>query len=549
MTPRQPLLPPQSPSLPAITVSKTSSHSNEADDERSSSLSRNMGPNQSPQYDGEDTRETSEKELRGFYAYGWASEVSCCFCPYINPVSPCTDALFSRSLWFVEWVFPHRLPRLSAANSNILKQGSFIPIALEQLARERGYLSTDHSIPCTTGLEPIPPPYNSTITTRKPHDGPPMYTSNIRDRDQHSQLRHVHLLHKRLRTVSPHYIHVWRCRSRVTTESLFCSSLQCSGALATMLFLAVTPKVLLLGALLAIVSNTCYGASSVLLNSFLPLLVRNHPDAQVAEDVRGQGEYGGDTGESSTPEEDLSRHSFDANTSLLNPKPPRDVITAYNSLTQLSMATKISSYGMGIGYVASLIVQLLAIWIITATDSTLFSLRLALFLIGGWWMVFTIPSALWLRPRPGPPLHLSHRMSKARTVLAYATYSWKSLGRSIIRARKLKDVLLFLGAWFLLSDAVATVSGTAVLFAKTSLEMKPRALALINVIVTISGVAGAFTWRRTAAMMGLKPMHTVLACIVMFEAIPLYGLLGYLPIVKRWGVGGTAARLGDVSLH
>jgi UMF1 family MFS transporter len=107
-----------------------------------------------------------------------------------------------------------------------------------------------------------------------------------------------------------------------------------------------------------------------------------------------------------------------------------------------------------------------------------------------------------------------------------------------MRARKLKDVLLFLGAWFLLSDAVATVSGTAVLFAKTSLEMKPAALALINVIATISGIAGAFTWRRIASMMGLKPTHTVLACIVLFEAVPIYGLLGYLPIVKRWGVGG-----------
>jgi UMF1 family MFS transporter len=85
---------------------------------------------------------------------------------------------------------------------------------------------------------------------------------------------------------------------------------------------------------------------------------------------------------------------------------------------------------------------------------------------------------------------------------------------------------------------VATVSGTAVLFAKTSLEMKPAALALINVIATLSGIVGAFTWRRIASMMGLKPIHTVLACIFLFEAVPIYGLCGYLPIVKRWGVGG-----------
>lgn len=49
------------------------------------------------------------------------------------------------------------------------------------------------------------------------------------------------------------------------------------GSLATMLFLPVTPQIFVLGALLAIISNTCFGASFVLLNSFLPLLVRNHP--------------------------------------------------------------------------------------------------------------------------------------------------------------------------------------------------------------------------------------------------------------------------------
>jgi hypothetical protein len=37
-----------------------------------------MGPNAGrggPQYDGEDSRLTSKKELSGFYMYGWAAEV------------------------------------------------------------------------------------------------------------------------------------------------------------------------------------------------------------------------------------------------------------------------------------------------------------------------------------------------------------------------------------------------------------------------------------------------------------------------------------------
>jgi len=54
-----------------------SSHSNEADDEQSLSdqtdtMEHNASP---PHYEGEDTRVTSDKELSGFYMYGWAAEV------------------------------------------------------------------------------------------------------------------------------------------------------------------------------------------------------------------------------------------------------------------------------------------------------------------------------------------------------------------------------------------------------------------------------------------------------------------------------------------
>jgi UMF1 family MFS transporter len=76
------------------------------------------------------------------------------------------------------------------------------------------------------------------------------------------------------------------------------------------------------------------------------------------------------------------------------------------------------------------------------------------------------------------------------------------------------------------------------LFAKTSLEMQPAALALITVTATLSGIVGAFSWSRVSNMMGLKPTHTIMACILLFEVIPIYGLLGYIPAVRRWGVIG-----------
>lgn len=206
----------------------------------------------------------------------------------------------------------------------------------------------------------------------------------------------------------------------------------------------------------------------------------------------------------------------------------------------MALSTRISSYGIGIGYSAALLVQAIAIVIVmqVATESTNFSLRLVLFFVGAWWFVFTIPAAFWLKPRPGPQLHIGGGEGRFQTGMEYFKYSWKSLGKTVMHARKLKDVLLFLGAWFLLSDAIATVSGTAVLFAKTSLSMKPGDVAFINVVVTVTGIIGAFSWSRLSIMMGLGPSQTILFCICLFELIPIYGLLGYIPAIRKLGVFG-----------
>jgi UMF1 family MFS transporter len=39
-------------------------------------------------------------------------------------------------------------------------------------------------------------------------------------------------------------------------------------------------------------------------------------------------------------------------------------------------------------------------------------------------------------------------------------------------------------------------------------------------------------------MAGLRPGQTILACICLFELIPIYGLLGYIPAIRRLGVIG-----------
>lgn len=321
-----------------------------------------------------------------------------------------------------------------------------------------------------------------------------------------------------------------------------------TGALATMLFIAIVPRIYLLGAVLAIVANTCFGASFVLLNSFLPLLVRHHP--LVRCDPRSRRRASAERDES-TPliaddddNDDVPRNRLSAPLLASSQGPDSKDRSSPSKTTspELVLSTQISSYGIGIGYIAGVVVLTLGILIILGiryvSRSNNLALRIVLLLVGLWWMLFTIPAAMWLRPRPGPPLAFTSEGKQVRSWTGYVIYAWQSLGRTVLRARHLKDVIIFLAAWFLLSDGIATVSGTAVLFAKTELQMAAPAVALINVIATISGVFGAFSWSKLSSLFNARPSQTIIACICLFEVIPIYGLLGYIPAIKSLGFIG-----------
>ncbi|KAK4227486.1 putative autophagy-related protein 22 [Podospora fimiseda] len=442
-----------------------------------------------PRYPGEDTRPTSNKELAGWYAYAFAAEV------YV-----------------------------------ICGIASFIPILLESLARENGVLLSDRITPC----------------------GP----SNDRHSDDGGQCV-VYVLGMEINTAS---FAMYTFSISVLLQALLVVSISSAadhgnyrkklllsfgwiGSGCVMLYIFVSKGTYLLGALLAIISNTSLGASFVLLNSFLPLLVRNHPDIDHVDVVTGENnaeDFG--AADESGLDTDAERSLADSRAALL----PRDGMSTISKIRtheevtsrELALSTQISAKGIGIGYLAALFLQCVAIFILIQMKNTTWSQRIVLFVVGAWWAIFTVPAAMWLRPRPGPPLPASTSNTGIRALISYTISAWKSLFRTVQLARRLVDIVLFLCGWFLLSDAIATTSSTAILFAKTQLHMEPWALGMINVISTATGVLGAFSWSFISRRFNLQAHHTILACIALFELIPIYGLLGYLPFVKNWGVFG-----------
>ncbi|PYH37130.1 MFS transporter [Aspergillus neoniger CBS 115656] len=462
------------------------------------------GQARAPRYPGEDTTPTSLQEIWGWYAYGIAAEVFA-----------------------------------------VCGVGSFLPLTLEQLARERGFLQSSH-LPCV-GPDSSSAPKESS---------PAMFR-----RDDTNEQCVVGLMGLEINTAS---FAMYTFSLAVLVQALTLISFSALadyennrktllvafgfiGSATSMLFVFVAPPVFVLGALLVVVGVVCLGSSFVVLNSFLPVLVANDPSIQNSNKESAAELHRLD------PEAEYvhARTSFDRDEP--NHRPPTGLGlggAAGTSSPEMQLSTKISSKGVGLGYCAAVFVQILSILLLFTLSKTSISkasgtlpLRFVLLLVGIWWFSFTMVSRRWLRSRPGPPLEststgASSHQPRWRIWLHLVAFAWKSLWKTVKIALKLREVIVFLVAWFLLSDAMATVSGTAILFARTELKMSTTMVALLSITATLSGMAGAFLWPIVSRYFGLKSNHTIMVCIALFELIPLYGMLAYIPLFKSWGVIG-----------
>jgi len=246
MEPVQHHLDPSSSLRQQYSTAQLSTRSNEADDECSdvSSIASDMGPTSEngseeltpPSYPGEDTRPTSKKELAGFMAYSIAAE------PFV-----------------------------------ICGLGAFIPITIEDLARgsPSAVLASDHSKSCKTRVD-IPEIVATLLPKRRSHASNQCVFSllgieiNTASFAMYTFSISVLLQALVVVTMSGAADHGSHRKRMLLTFAVV-------GAVATMLYLPITPSAYLLGSLWAIIGNVCFGASFVLLNSFLPLLVRHHP--------------------------------------------------------------------------------------------------------------------------------------------------------------------------------------------------------------------------------------------------------------------------------
>ncbi len=215
---------------------------------------------------------------------------------------------------------------------------------------------------------------------------------------------------------------------------------------------------ILLAALLAVVSVACFGDSFVCLNAFLPGVVQSAPEVVAAlqrahrseQDEVDDGDVV-DTAAAMDEQQALMSGMLETTADSEHAIDPESV-AAYHSATSAATA-RISSRGVGIGYISGVAVLCLTILPVSLLGGSLFSLRLAVGISGLWWAVFSVPAAVWLPGGKGNQVQAKASTEKV-VVKEKLKDGWTWLG-GMMHAREIRRLRVtywYLLAWALLSD-------------------------------------------------------------------------------------------------
>ncbi|PPQ88432.1 hypothetical protein CVT25_011536 [Psilocybe cyanescens] len=454
----------------------------------------------------------------------------------------------------------------------------FLPICLEQFARDNGYLLPEKTRPCSA-LQTAPISKNGT-TGEVGIDEVEAARCVVKIAwawiDTASFSLYVYSISVALQALT--VISMGGIADHPPHRKLLLLSFAAMGSLAASLFLLLpsSSPVWFLSALLAMSANVGFGASTVAMNSYIPSLAKEAPevvkilaelqntetstdaelDHEVDPDLSLESENDTDNNNATAP---LLPHSSSQSRPLnpIDQEKKNQLEKDYQA--ELSRTTaRISSLGIAIGYGAGIGMLIVALIPVTVLGGSTFALRLAIGLSGIWWAVFTLPAALWLpsggaasKSTSGGPLRNGRPQEEGGLDVDDKDWSfWREVGAAWIRLgnmlrwreiKRLRNTFKFLAAWFLLSDGFTTITSTAILFGKTTLHMSPSALILVGILTPLSGILGSLLWPALQRRLQWSNLKVLVVLVTMASIIPVYGCIGFL-IQGRARFGGLTTQ-------
>ncbi|KAI8850036.1 autophagy-related protein 22-like protein [Chytridium lagenaria] len=105
----------------------------------------------------------------------------------------------------------------------------------------------------------------------------------------------------------------------------------------------------------------------------------------------------------------------------------------------------------------------------------------------------------------------------------YVFFSWKRFGKTLLKARKLKQMMFFLLGWFIFSDAFSTIITVAVLFATNEIGMPAFEIIIVATLVPFAAGIGCLFWNWIQRRFGLTSRQTLIIVTFLYALLPLWG--------------------------
>ncbi|MPY96947.1 MAG: MFS transporter [Actinophytocola sp.] len=173
----------------------------------------------------------------------------------------------------------------------------------------------------------------------------------------------------------------------------------------------------------------------------------------------------------------------------------------------------VSSRGWALGYLGGALALAIQLVLVFLHDSVGLTegeaVRVAFLMSGIWWAAFTLIPLRRIVQRSDPP-----PLAGSRSVL---TTGFAELWDTIKGAIALPLTLLFLGAYLVYNDGVATVINVSAQYGDQELGFGPDVLSVTILVVQLIAFVGAWALGRVAVRVGAK--RTILGCLVLWIGV------------------------------
>jgi UMF1 family MFS transporter len=238
-------------------------------------------------------------------------------------------------------------------------------------------------------------------------------------------------------------------------------------------------------ATMSVIATTCLTFSTNLYNSWLPELVKFHPDIIAAQKRYTSG--------------DMDRMELFE----LRGKKTADISSKGTSLGFVGVVTFL---GISVG------ILLGAEGAVGATTALLIVCAVC----AAWTIGFSLITTFGVQTREGLPIESKKQLFSA---------SIKRLIQTFREARKLPQLLLYLFAYFVYSDGLSTMAGAAAVFANKELNMGLDGIIIAYLLSAIMAGVSSIVTDKLRRRFNLSEKAVLMGCLCVLGLIPLYGMI------------------------